>query len=56
MWTTLFNYFHTNQVCENSTNDIMTMLVLNFVMTTITLCAVTLKKPVKVVDNRVDLQ
>lgn len=60
MWTilvtTLFNYFHTNQVCENSTNDIMTMLVLNFVMTTITLCAVALKKPIKVVDNRVDLQ
>jgi len=52
--STIFNYFHTNQVCENSTNDLMTMIVLNFVMTSITLCAVVLKKSIKVVDNRVD--
>lgn len=53
--STILNFFYANQVCEKSTNDIMTMLVLNFVMTSITLCAVVLKNPIKVVDNRVDI-
>ncbi len=51
----IFNYFYTKKVCEDNVNELMTMSILNFVMITITMCAVLLKSPIRVVDNRVDL-
>ena len=52
----IFNYFYTKKVCEDNVNELMTMYILNFVMITITMCAVLLKSPIRVVDNRVDLK
>lgn len=50
----LFNYFYTKEVCENNFSELVTLSILNLVMTCVTLCAVVLKNPIKVVDNRVD--
>lgn len=50
----LFNYFYTKEVCENNFSELVTLSILNLVMTCVTLCTVALKKPIKVVDNRVD--
>ena len=52
----IFNYFYTKKVCEDNVNELMTISILNFVMITITMCAVLLKSPIRVVDNRVDLK
>jgi hypothetical protein len=52
--STLFNYFHTKEVCENTFSELVTLSILNLTMTCITLCTLVLKKPIKVVDNRVD--
>ena len=52
----VFNYFNTKQMCEESTHELVTLSILNLVMITLTMCLVLLKSPIKVVDNRVDLQ
>ena len=52
----VFNYFNTKQMCEESTHELVTLSILNLVMITFTMCLVLLKNPIKVVDNRVDLQ
>lgn len=52
----IFNYFQTKQICEDNTNDLMVMSVLNFIMITMTVCMIALKSPIRVVDNRIDLQ
>lgn len=52
----LFTYFQTKQMCEDTTSDLMVMSILNFIMITTTACVVVLKSPIRVVDNRIDLQ
>ena len=54
--STLLNYFHVKRVCEDNTSELATLSLLNFVMITITMCIVLLKRPIHVVDNRVDLK
>jgi hypothetical protein len=52
--STLFNYFHTKEVCENNFSELTTLSILNLIMTCVTLCTLVFKKPIKVIDNRVD--
>ncbi len=52
----VFNYFNTKQMCEENNHELVTLSILNLVMVTLTMCLVLLKSPIKVVDNRVDLQ
>jgi hypothetical protein len=52
----IFNYFQTKQMCEDNTNDLMVMSLINFVMITMTVCMIALKSPIRVVDNRIDLK
>jgi len=53
--SSIFTYFHTEHMCGN-THDIFSMTILSFIINSITLAVVLLKKPIKVVDNRVDLK
>ena len=53
--SSIFTYFHTERMCGN-TRDIFSMTILSFIINSITLAVVLLKKPIKVVDNRVDLK
>ena len=48
----IFNYFQTKQMCEDNTNDLMVMSI----MITTMVCMIALKSPIRVVDNRIDLQ
>ena len=52
----IFNYFQTKQMCEDNTNDLMVMSLINFVMITMAVCMIALKSPIRVVDNRIDLK
>jgi hypothetical protein len=52
----IFNYFQTKQMCEDNTNDLMVMSLINFVMITMAVCMIALKSPIHVVDNRIDLK
>jgi hypothetical protein len=52
----IFNYFQTKQMCEDNTNDLMVMSLINFVMITMVVCMIALKSPIHVVDNRIDLK
>jgi hypothetical protein len=45
-----------NYICGSTIHEIMVMTTLNFVISIATLATVILKKPVHVVDNRVDLK
>ena len=45
-----------NYICGSTIHEIMVMTTLNFVISMATLAIVILKKPVHVVDNRVDLK
>ena len=50
------NYFNVKRACEDNTSELVALSFLNFVMITITMCIVLLKRPIKVIDNRVDLK
>ena len=52
----IFNYFQTKQMCEDNTNDLMVMSLINFVMITMVVCMIALKSLIRVVDNRIDLK
>jgi hypothetical protein len=45
-----------NYICGSTLHEIMAMTTLNFVISITTLAIVILKKPVHVMDNRVDLK
>jgi hypothetical protein len=45
-----------NYICGSTLHEIMVMTTLNFVISVATLAIVILKKPVHVMDNRVDLK
>mgnify|MGYP003325217558 len=52
--SSVFSYFYTRQMCDN--HEVMVMLSVNLVVNLVTMCAVLLKNPVRVIDNRVDLK
>lgn len=45
-----------NYICGSTLHEIMVMTTLNFILNLVTLAIVILKKPIHVVDNRVDLK
>jgi len=52
--SSVFSYFYTQRMCD--THELMVMLSVNLVVNLVTMCAVLLKSPVRVIDNRVDLK
>jgi hypothetical protein len=57
MWLELISpFYYTKQVCEDNLHDLMVLNCLNIVLTSITICVILLKSPIRVVDNRVDLK
>jgi hypothetical protein len=45
-----------NYICGSTIHEIMVMTTLNFILNLATLCILILRKPIHVVDNRVDLK
>ena len=57
MWLELISpFYYTKQVCEDNLHDLIVLDCLNIVLTSITICVILLKSPIRVVDNRVDLK
>uniref|UniRef100_A0A6C0IYV5 Uncharacterized protein n=1 Tax=viral metagenome TaxID=1070528 RepID=A0A6C0IYV5_9ZZZZ len=57
MWLELISpFYYTKQLCEDNLHDLMVLNCLNIVLTSITICVILLKSPIRVVDNRVDLK
>ena len=57
MWLELISpFYYTKQVCEDNLHDLMVLNCLNIILTSITICVLLLKSPIRVVDNRVDLK
>ena len=57
MWLeSISPFYYTKQVCEDNLHDLMVLNCLNIILTTVTICVILLKSPIRVVDNRVDLK
>jgi hypothetical protein len=57
MWLELISpFYYTKQLCEDNLHDLIVLDCLNIVLTSITICVILLKSPIRVVDNRVDLK
>jgi hypothetical protein len=57
MWFELISpFYYTKQLCEDNLHDLIVLDCLNIVLTSITICVILLKSPIRVVDNRVDLK
>lgn len=53
MWSELF---YTKHICEDNLHDLMVLNCLNIILTSITMCVILFKSPIRVIDNRVDLK
>jgi hypothetical protein len=57
MWLELISpFYYTKQLCEDNLHDLIVLDCINIVLTSITICVILLKSPIRVVDNRVDLK
>ena len=57
MWLELLSpFYYTKQLCEDNLHDLIVLDCINIVLTSITICVILLKSPIRVVDNRVDLK
>jgi hypothetical protein len=57
MWLeSISPFYYTKHVCEDNLHDLMVLNCLNIILTSITMCVILFKSPIRVVDNRVDLK